>query len=143
MDRSPIGLTDKVDVGDGGGVCDDNLDHHGGDGDNSFVSLPLKVAARGTGSMSIAPTVSTMQRFLIKRKLTICLLISLFRILSTMLMLVTTVMKRMMRMSEHWRACKAKSILKRDQTLENAKMLQRLNFLEKFKINFLTLNIER
>ena len=75
-------------------------------GGNALVFSPLKVAARGTGRMSIAPTVSTMQRFLINRKLTIRRLISLFRILSTMLMFVATVMKRMMRMSEHWRACK-------------------------------------
>ena len=80
-----------------------NDNNHGG---NALVFSPLKVAARGTGRMSIAPTVSTMQRFLINRKLTIRRLISLFRILSTMLMLVATVMKRMMRMSEHWRACK-------------------------------------
>ena len=73
---------------------------------SQFDKSPLKVAARGTGRMSIAPTVSTIQRFLINTKLTILLLISLLRMLSTMLMLVTTVMKRMIKMTEHCRACK-------------------------------------
>ena len=82
--------------------------------------------------MSIAPTVSTIQRFLINTKLTILLLISLLRMLSTMLMLVTTVMKRMIKMTEHCRACK-KEPSGETKLYKNAKMMQILKLGMKVK----------
>ena len=82
--------------------------------------------------MSIAPTVSTIQRFLINTKLTILLLISLLRMLSTMLMLVTTVMKRMIKMTEHCRACK-KEPSGETKLYKNAKMMQILKLGRKVK----------
>ena len=66
---------------------------------------PLMVAASGAGSTRQAPHRSTMQRFLMRTKVTMLFLMSLLVILRITLQLVTILISSMRTMTAHCRGC--------------------------------------
>ena len=70
----------------------------------SISNSPWIVAARGTGRINKAPTRSTIQRFLMRTKLTILLLISQLLMFMMTPQLNKTVIRMMLIIREHWNA---------------------------------------